>query len=76
MRNASGISRRHLLEMAGAAGGLALLSGMPGWAQAAKPSRKALRAARSDHIHRSVAFVPMTRLRLHIARLAYINGPG
>src|ERR1700741_1776712 len=36
MRSERGISRRHLLEMAGAAGGLALAGTSAGWAQAAK----------------------------------------
>src|SRR5215831_6691832 len=36
----NGISRRHLLELAGAAGGLALASGMPAWAQAGKRIEK------------------------------------
>src|SRR5215470_15426258 len=36
MRSERGISRRHLLEMAGAAGGLALAATSAGWAQAAK----------------------------------------
>jgi gluconolactonase len=36
MRSERGISRRHLLEMAGAAGGLALAGVGTGWAQAAK----------------------------------------
>jgi len=36
MRSERGISRRHLLEMAGAAGGLALAGTSASWAQAAK----------------------------------------
>src|SRR5262252_6903059 len=41
MRAEHGISRRHLLELAGAAGGVAFASGMPaGWAQAGKRIEK------------------------------------